>query len=108
MASSIPAFAPTEARTLPGVAVQPRGRRAAWLALAGATFVFLLGLVAVAAPSLAPHDPVRQSLHARLAPPTLAGSDGQAHLLGLVADLDVGERALQLGRGEQVAARAAA
>src|SRR5574337_2174054 len=82
MASSIPAFAPTEARTLPGVAVQPRGRRAAWLALAGATFVFLLGLVAVAAPSLAPHDPVRQSLHARLAPPTLAGSDGQAHLLG--------------------------
>jgi peptide/nickel transport system permease protein len=49
------------------------------LALSGAAFICVLGVIAAAAPSLAPYDPIRQSLRTRLAPPTLAG---QAHLLG--------------------------
>jgi peptide/nickel transport system permease protein len=49
---------------------------------AGAGFVLLLALVAAAAPWLAPHDPVRQSLRGRLAAPTLEGADGRAHPLG--------------------------
>ncbi len=52
------------------------------LALAGLGFVLLLAAVAVTAPWLAPQDPTRQSLRARLAPPTLAAADGKAHLLG--------------------------
>jgi len=80
MASSIPVFAPTEARPLPEAA--GRTRRAASWALSGAAFVLLLGIVAAAAPALAPYDPVRQSLRTRLAAPTLAGPDGKAHLLG--------------------------
>src|SRR6185369_15147489 len=59
-----------------------RARRTRGLALAGAAFVLLLVVVAAAAPALAPYDPVRQSLRARLAAPTLAGPDGKAHLLG--------------------------
>jgi len=80
MASSIPVFAPTEARSLPEAG--GRTRRAASWALSGAAFVLLLGVVAVSAPALAPYDPVRQSLRTRLAPPALTGPDGQAHLLG--------------------------
>jgi peptide/nickel transport system permease protein len=57
-------------------------RRTQRLALAGAAFVVLLALVAVSAPWLAPQDPTRQSLRARLYPPTLEASDGRAHLLG--------------------------
>ncbi len=84
MGSSIPVFAPTDARPLPAVSARSfaRGRRAAWLALAGMVFVVLLGVVAVAAPALAPYDPVRQSLRTRLAAPALTGPDGQGHLLG--------------------------
>ncbi len=83
MASSIPVFAPPEARPLAGTTARPRGgRRVAWLALSGAAFVCVLGIIAVAAPSLAPYDPVHQSLRTRLEAPTLAGPDGQAHLLG--------------------------
>jgi peptide/nickel transport system permease protein len=52
------------------------------LALAGLGFVLLLAAVAATAPWLAPQDPTRQSLRARLAPPTLAAADGKAHLLG--------------------------
>src|SRR5437016_2544646 len=59
-----------------------RARRTRRLAAVGAGFVMLMIVVAVAAPVLAPYDPVRQSLRARLAPPTLAGVDGKAHLLG--------------------------
>lgn len=80
MAFSIPVFAPTEARPLPEAA--GRTRRAASWALSGAAFVLLLGVVAAAAPLLAPYDPIRQSLRTRLAAPTLAGPDGKAHLLG--------------------------
>jgi peptide/nickel transport system permease protein len=57
-------------------------RRTAWLALGGAIFVVLLGVVATAAPWLAPYDPVRQSLRGRLTAPTLEGQDGRPHLLG--------------------------
>ena len=48
----------------------------------GGVFVLVLVVVAVAAPLIAPYDPVRQSLRGRLSAPTLAGADGKAHLLG--------------------------
>src|ERR671925_2193021 len=83
MASSIPASVPADAAT---PTVTPAGgriaRRTRRLALAGGGFVVALLLVAAAAPWLAPHDPVRQSLRARLAAPTLEGTDGRAHPLG--------------------------
>jgi peptide/nickel transport system permease protein len=78
MASSILASAPAEALA----AAPRRARRTRALALAGFGFVLLLVVMAVAAPLLAPHDPVRQSLRARLAAPTLSAADGKAHLLG--------------------------
>jgi len=52
------------------------------MALGGAAFVALLVAMALAAPAIAPHDPIRQSLRARLAAPTLSAADGKAHLLG--------------------------
>jgi peptide/nickel transport system permease protein len=73
MASSILASAPAEAA--------PR-RRVPWLAWLALAFVASLFIMAAAAPLLAPHDPVRQSLRMRLKPPTLEGSDGRAHPLG--------------------------
>jgi peptide/nickel transport system permease protein len=83
MASSIPVSVPAEDLSVGG---GPRGgsvaRRTRRLVAAGAGFVLLLGLVAVAAPWLSPHDPVRQSLRGRLAAPTLEGADGRAHPLG--------------------------
>jgi len=82
MASSIPV--PVPAETLPADA--SRGgrvaRRTKRLVAAGATFVVMLAVMAAAAPWLAPHDPVRQSLRVRLAAPTLDGADGRAHPLG--------------------------
>ncbi len=83
MASSIPASAPTDAPAWVALA-RPRlaGRRVPWITLAGMAFVLLVAVVAVAAPWLAPADPLRQSLRGRLAPPTLEGSDGRAHLFG--------------------------
>ena len=74
MASSIPVSAPADVAA-------PR-RRAPWGAVAGVAFVVALFAMAVAAPLLAPHDPVRQSLRVRLKPPTLEGADGFAHPLG--------------------------
>src|SRR6058998_36308 len=73
---------PTESSGLAGPAPTLRARRTARLAMAGFAFVLLLGAVAVAAPWLAPHDPTRQSLRDRLAPPTLEAPDGRARLLG--------------------------
>ena len=58
------------------------GRRVPWLTAAGVGFVLLVAAVAVLAPWLAPEDPVRQSLRARLKAPTLQAPDGRAHLLG--------------------------
>ncbi len=83
MASSIPASVPTEAVGAATFA-WPRvaGRRVPRLTVAGVGFVLLVAVVAVAAPWLAPEDPVRQSLRGRLHAPTLEGADGRAHLLG--------------------------
>jgi len=83
MASSIPASVPAEAGVPSVAAAGGRvARRTRLLALGGGTFVALLLVVAAAAPYLAPHDPVRQSLRVRLAAPTLEGADGRAHPLG--------------------------
>jgi peptide/nickel transport system permease protein len=76
MASSIPASARAER------APASRGRRTRGLAVGGAVFVALLIMAALAAPLIAPDDPIRQSLRGRLSAPTLAGADGKAHLLG--------------------------
>src|SRR3989442_6219614 len=73
---------PTESSGLAGPAPTLRARRTARLAMAGFAFVLLLGAVAMAAPWLAPHDPTRQSLRDRLAPPTLEAPYGRARLLG--------------------------
>lgn len=61
---------------------RPRRRRVPWMIVAAGAFVGLLAVIAVAAPYLAPHNPERGSLRARLEAPTLQGADGQAHLLG--------------------------
>src|SRR5438552_15630936 len=80
MASSTLASAPAEPVEAP--ARGGRARRTRALVLAGGGFVLLLVTVAAAAPLIAPHDPVRQSLRGRLAAPTLAGGDGKAHPFG--------------------------
>ena len=59
-----------------------RARRTRALAVSGAAFVALLIVAALAAPLIAPADPIRQSLRGRLSAPTLEGADGRAHLLG--------------------------
>lgn len=84
MGSSIPASAPAEAGAvvLHAARAGRQARRARWLIWSGVGFVLLMAAVAAAAPWLAPHDPVRQSLRARLRAPTLEGPDGKAHLLG--------------------------
>jgi len=68
MASSIPASAPTDVGTLPGRTpwLRVHGRRVPWMPIAGVLFIALLGVVAAAAPWLAPQDPIRQSLRGRL------------------------------------------
>src|SRR5689334_7648542 len=76
MASSI--LASARAEPVPS----SRGRRTRGLAIGGAVFVALLIVAALAAPLIAPADPIRQSLRGRLAAPTLEGADGKAHLLG--------------------------
>ena len=78
MAFSIPVSVHAEAAARGGN-VARRTRR---LALAGGLFVAALALMAATAPWLAPHDPVRQTLRARLAAPTLEAADGKAHPLG--------------------------
>ena len=82
MASSIPVSVPAEALPADAARGGRVARRTRRLVAAGAGFVVLLALVAVTAPWLAPHDPVRQSLRARLAAPTRQAADGRAHPLG--------------------------
>jgi peptide/nickel transport system permease protein len=83
MGSSIPASAPADAGAPALTAPRTsRARRTRWMALAGGAFVLVLVVVALAAPVIAPYDPIRQSLRGRLAAPTFAGADGKAHLLG--------------------------
>jgi peptide/nickel transport system permease protein len=59
-----------------------RRARAPWPLYAAAVFVGLLVIVAVGAPLIAPHNPERGSLRARLRAPTLEAPDGRAHVLG--------------------------
>ena len=75
MASSILASARAEP-------APSRARRTRALAAGGAVFVALLIVAALAAPVIAPADPIRQSLRGRLSAPTLSGADGRSHLLG--------------------------
>jgi len=75
MGSSILVSAPAEP-------APSRARRTRALAVGGAAFVALLIAAALAAPLIAPADPIRQSLRGRLSVPTLEGADGKAHLLG--------------------------
>jgi peptide/nickel transport system permease protein len=82
MASSIPASAPAEVAVEPAVRGGAGGRRTRRLVLAGGLFVLALIVLAAAAPWIAPQDPTRQSLRARLKAPTLEAADGRAHLLG--------------------------
>ena len=83
MASSIPASASGDLAVASAArAAGRRSRRARRLTAAGLGFVLLLTAVALAAPWLAPQDPTRQSLRARLAAPTWEAPDGKSHLLG--------------------------
>src|SRR5262245_37447233 len=84
MASSIPAPAPAEADALaPAVRPRPRRRvRMPWLVMAGLAFLAALIVVAGGATYIAPYDPVRGSLRARLVPPAVMAGDGRTHLLG--------------------------
>ena len=66
---------------LPGPATFRRAR-VPWVLYATAGFIGLLVVVALSAPLLAPHDPERGSLRARLEAPTLEGTDGRVHVLG--------------------------
>jgi peptide/nickel transport system permease protein len=63
----------------PAVARRPRVPKALY---AAGLFVAFLVAVAIAAPLLAPHNPERGSLRARLKGPTLEASDGRAYVLG--------------------------
>jgi peptide/nickel transport system permease protein len=83
MASSIPASVPADVvEPVADVRGGAGARRTRRLVLAGGLFVLALVIVAAAAPWLAPQDPTRQSLRARLKAPTLEAADGRAHLLG--------------------------
>jgi peptide/nickel transport system permease protein len=82
MASSIPASVPAEPVTAAAVALPRARRRTRMFVLAGGVFVLLLAAAAVAAPWIAPRDPTRQSLRARLKPPGWEAADGRTHTLG--------------------------
>jgi peptide/nickel transport system permease protein len=82
MASSIPASGPAEVPAVAAEGALARARRRPWVAWIALGFVGMIALVALAAPLLAPHDPVRQSLRVRLVAPTLEAADGRARVFG--------------------------
>lgn len=62
--------------------VARRRPRIPWPIVAACGFIAMLVVIAVAAPYLAPYNPERGSLPARLEAPTPRGADDRAHLLG--------------------------
>jgi peptide/nickel transport system permease protein len=84
MASSIraPELESPVAIAAPAADPGRRRRRLPILVLGAGAFIAVLVVVALAAPYLAPHNPERGSLRARLAAPTLEATDGKAHTLG--------------------------
>jgi peptide/nickel transport system permease protein len=81
MAPSTLASAPADGAAAAADTVAGR-RRIPWLPVLGLGFLLVLIAVAGAAPLIAPQDPTRQSLRARLVGPTLEAADGRSHLLG--------------------------
>jgi peptide/nickel transport system permease protein len=71
-----------EATGQPGERAAGRRAQVSGVLLAAGLFIGLLVVVALAAPWLAPHNPERGSLRARLAAPTMEAPDGRAHPLG--------------------------
>ena len=67
------------ARVAPGVRSRAGVPR---LVIASGAFIGVLAIVGATAPYLAPHNPERGTLRARLQPPTLQAADGKAHPLG--------------------------
>ena len=82
MASSIPASVPADGSLVAAPPAPRTRRRTRNLAIAGAVFVVALAVMAAAAPWLAPRDPTRQSLRARLKAPGWEAPDGGRHVLG--------------------------
>jgi peptide/nickel transport system permease protein len=79
---SLPAVAAPAADAALPVRPAARRRRIPWPIVGAGAFVAILATVAIAAPWLAPHNPERGSLRARLGPPTLEAADGKVHVLG--------------------------
>ena len=94
---SLPAAEPSQraagergpvAAALAGYAPVPAGRaprrriRVPWPVRLAAAFMVGLAVIAATAPHVAPHNPERGTLRARLNPPALRGADGQTYLLG--------------------------
>ncbi|HNR00180.1 MAG TPA: ABC transporter permease [Trueperaceae bacterium] len=70
--------AKTSRRRLTGLRMLLRSRTAT----AGAVILVCLAVLAALAPQLSPHDPARQDLRARLAPPAWVAKGTNAHVLG--------------------------
>ena len=94
---SLPAAGPSQgaagergpvAAALAGFAPVPAGRtprrriRVPWPVRLAAAFMVGLAVIAATAPHVAPHNPERGTLRARLNPPALRRADGQTYLLG--------------------------
>ncbi len=82
MSRPVAATAPLGTATARPAPYPVRRRRVPWPIVAACGFVGALVVVAAAAPYLAPSNPERGSLRARLEAPTLGGADGRAHPFG--------------------------
>ena len=82
MSAAIPAAASPGVVPPAGAAGTARRLRLPWFIVGAILFVGALAGIAALAPLLAPHNPERGSLRARLARPTLEAVDGKAHPLG--------------------------
>ena len=77
VAAALAGFAPVQAGRTPR-----RRIRVPWPVRLAAAFMVGLAVIAATAPHVAPHNPERGTLRARLTPPALRGADGQTYLLG--------------------------